>query len=63
VLAAKADFDVVHELTSLNEYLDEPEHNIALFDKLKPMGSAYSEVREDMLGLNRRVGNKQRLSR
>lgn len=51
VLAAKADFDVLHELTSLNEYLGEPERNIALFDKLKTMGSAYSEVREDMLRL------------
>jgi hypothetical protein len=51
VLAAKADFDVIQELTSLNKYLDKPEHNIALFDKLKTMGSAYSEVREDMLTL------------
>ena len=51
VLAAKADFDAIHELTSLNEYLNEPERNMALFDKLKTMGSAYSEVREDMLML------------
>jgi hypothetical protein len=49
VLAAKADFDAIHELTSLNEHLGEPERNIALFDKLKTMDSAYSEVREDML--------------
>lgn len=51
VLAAKADFDVIHELTSLNEHLSEPERNLALFDKLKSMGSAYSEVRQDMLRL------------
>lgn len=51
VLAGKADFDLIHELTSLNEHLGEPERNVALFDKLKTMGSAYSEVREDMLRL------------
>ena len=51
VLAAKADFDAIHELTSLNEHLDQPERNLTLFDKLKTMGSAYSDVREDMLML------------
>jgi hypothetical protein len=51
VLTAKADFNVIHELTSLNEHLEEPERNIALFDKLKTMGSAYSEVRDDILML------------
>jgi hypothetical protein len=49
VLAAKADFDVIHELTSLNEHLNEPERSIALFDKLKPMGPAYAEVRKVFL--------------
>ena len=49
VLAAKADFDVVHELTSLNEYLSEPERNLTLLDKLKTMGAGYSEIREDLL--------------
>ena len=51
VLAAKADFDVIHELTSLNQYLDEPERNVALFDKLKTMGPAYAEVRDDLVML------------
>lgn len=51
VLAAKADFDVIHELTSLNEYLGEPERNVALFDKLKTMGPAYADLREDVLML------------
>lgn len=51
VLAAKADFDVIHELTSINQYLSEPERNVALFDKLKTMGPAYTEIREDLLML------------
>ena len=51
VLAAKADFDVLHELTSLNEHLNEPERNLVLFDKLKTLGPAYSDLREDMLRL------------
>lgn len=51
VLAAKADFGVIHELTSLNRYLDGPERHIALFDKLKTMGPAYAEVREDLMTL------------
>ncbi|MDX6695229.1 MAG: hypothetical protein QOF02_2832 [Blastocatellia bacterium] len=49
VLAGKADFDVIHELAALNEYLGEPERTITLFDKLKTMGAAYTSVREDML--------------
>ena len=48
-LAGKADFDAIHELTSLNEHLDEPERSIALFDRLKKMGPAYTEVREDIV--------------
>jgi hypothetical protein len=51
VLAAKADFNVLHELTVLNGYLDEPERNLALFDKLKTMGAAYSGHKEDLLML------------
>ena len=51
VLTGKGDFDVIHELTSLNEYLDAPERNVALFDKLKTMGSSYAKVREDLLTL------------
>ena len=51
VLAGKADFDVIHELTSLNEYLGKPERDVVLFDKLKTMGPAYSEVRDDLLML------------
>ena len=48
-LAGKADFDAIHELTSLNGYLDDPERNMTLFDRLKTMGPAYIEVREEML--------------
>ncbi len=51
VLAAKADFSTIHELTSLNQYLDQPERNIALYDKLKTMGPAYAEVRDNTLML------------
>jgi hypothetical protein len=49
VLAQKADFNVVQELTALNEYLDEEERNIVTFDKLKSIGPGSSETREDML--------------
>jgi hypothetical protein len=51
VLAGKADFDVIHELTSLNQYLGVPERSVALFDRLKTMGPTYSEVQEDLLML------------
>ena len=51
VIARKADFDVIHELTSLNQYLDEPERNVALFDRLKTMGPAYTEIRDDIVML------------
>ena len=51
VLAGKAVFDDTHELTSLNDYLGEPERSVALFDKLKTMGPVYSGVREDLIML------------
>jgi hypothetical protein len=51
VLTGKAGFDVVQELTSLNQYLDEPERSVALFDKLKTMGTVSADVREDLLTL------------
>ncbi|HEU4768420.1 MAG TPA: hypothetical protein VFS77_13645 [Pyrinomonadaceae bacterium] len=44
VLAAKGDFDVIHKLTSLNEYLNQPERNIALLDKALPQKSSWSAV-------------------
>lgn len=49
LLAGKADFDVVHETRALNDYLDEPERNVALFDRMKTMGPAYAKARGDML--------------
>ena len=51
VLGGKADFDVIHELTSLNQYLDQPERNVALFDKLKTMGPTYADVRDNLVML------------
>jgi hypothetical protein len=51
VFAGNRDFDTIHELTSLNEYLGTPERNLGLFDKLKTMGTEYAEAREDMLTL------------
>jgi hypothetical protein len=46
VLVAKADFDAIHELTTLNESLGEAERNIALFDMLKTKGPLYTDLRD-----------------
>jgi hypothetical protein len=51
LLAARADFTDLQELTSLNEYLGTPERNLATFDKLKGLGASHAEVREDMITL------------
>ncbi|HKR22873.1 MAG TPA: hypothetical protein VJS17_09775, partial [Pyrinomonadaceae bacterium] len=48
-LAGKADFNILHELMALNQYLDQPERNITLFDKLKAMGPAQAEATDDVL--------------
>jgi len=48
ILDLKAGFDDIHELTSLNRYLGEPDNSIGIFDKLKTKGPDSKEIREDL---------------
>jgi hypothetical protein len=51
ILAGRGEFDDIHELTSLNEYLKASERNIEFYDKLKTKGVAFKEIKDDMLML------------
>jgi hypothetical protein len=51
ILAGRAESIDINELTSLNQYLNTPERNLELYDKLKTKGVAFNEIKEDMLML------------
>ena len=51
ILAGRAGFDEIHELTSLNQYLGEAKRSVELYDKVKKLGPAWAEARDDLLGL------------
>jgi len=51
ILAGKAEFIDLQEFTTLNQYLGTLERNIELFDKLKTLGSAFTEIKANMLTL------------